>query len=61
MSSAAPFEPIAELVERSLNVGHIYAEPVRHGDTTVIPIAQVAYGFGTGGGKGLSSGSAQCR
>ena len=52
MSSPAPFEPIGELLERSLNIHHIYGEPVHHGDTTVIPVAQVAYGFGAGGGHG---------
>lgn len=51
MSSPAPFEPIGELLERSLNIHHIYGEPVHHGDTTVIPVAQVAYGFGAGGGR----------
>ena len=52
MSSPAPFEPIAALLERSLNIKHVYGEPVQHGDTTVIPVAQVAYGFGAGGGRG---------
>ena len=52
MSSPAPFEPIAALIERSLNIKHVYGEPVQHGDTTVIPVAQVAYGFGAGGGRG---------
>src|SRR4029434_6600822 len=31
---------------------HVYGEPVLRGDTTVIPVAQVAYGFGAGGGRG---------
>jgi len=53
MSSPAPFAPIAELLERSLSIRHVYGEPVHHGDTTVIPVAQVAYGFGAGGGQGL--------
>jgi uncharacterized spore protein YtfJ len=52
MSNAAPFGPIAELLERSLSIRHVYGEPVRHGETTVIPVAQVAYGFGAGGGQG---------
>ena len=50
MSSPAPFGPITELLERSLNIRHVYGEPVHHGDTTVIPVAKVAYGFGAGGG-----------
>ena len=52
MSSPAPFAPIAELLERSLSIRHVYGEAVRHGDTTVIPVASVAYGFGAGGGRG---------
>jgi uncharacterized spore protein YtfJ len=50
MPSPAPFGPIAELLERSLSIRHVYGEPVQHGDKTVIPVAQVAYGFGAGGG-----------
>jgi uncharacterized spore protein YtfJ len=52
MPSPAPFEPIAELLERSVSIRHVYGEPVHHGDTTVIPVAQVVYGFGAGGGQG---------
>ena len=52
MSSPAPFGPIAELFERSLSIRHVYGEPVHHNETTVIPVAQVAYGFGAGGGRG---------
>ena len=38
MSSPAPFEPIAELLERSLSIKHVYGEPVQHGDTAgVVP------------------------
>ena len=51
MSVKTPFEPIAEVFERNLSVRHVYAEPVHHGDTTVIPVAKVAYGFGAGGGR----------
>jgi uncharacterized spore protein YtfJ len=51
MSVTTPFEPIAEVFERNLSIRHVYAEPVHHGDTTVIPIAKVAYGFGAGGGR----------
>jgi uncharacterized spore protein YtfJ len=52
MPGPAPFEPIAELLTRSLDIRHVYGEPVQRGDTTVIPVAQVAYGFGAGGGRG---------
>jgi uncharacterized spore protein YtfJ len=54
--SPAPFAPIAELLERSLSIRHVYGEPVQHGDTTVIPVANVAYGFGAGGGRGPGRG-----
>jgi uncharacterized spore protein YtfJ len=52
MPGPAPFEPITALLERSLSIRHVYGEPVQHGDTTVIPVAKVAYGFGAGGGQG---------
>lgn len=51
MSVATPFEPIAAVFERNLSIRHVYAEPVHHGDTTVIPVAKVAYGFGAGAGR----------
>lgn len=52
MSNPAPFAPIAELLERSLSIRHVYGEAVQRGDTTVIPVAKVAYGFGAGGSRG---------
>jgi uncharacterized spore protein YtfJ len=55
MSSPVPFAPIGEILEKSLNIHHVYGEPVQRGDTTVIPVAQVAYGFGAGGGRGPGS------
>jgi uncharacterized spore protein YtfJ len=55
-TSPAPFASIAELLERSLGIRHVYGEPVQRGDTTVIPVAKVAYGFGAGGGKGPGHG-----
>ena len=54
MSSPAPFEPIGQLLERSLSIRHVYGEPVNHGDTTVIPVARIAYAFGAGGGQAPS-------
>jgi uncharacterized spore protein YtfJ len=51
MSSPAPFAPIADVIERSVSIRHVYGEAVHHGDTTVIPVASVAYGFGAGGGR----------
>lgn len=54
MSSVAPFEPIAAFFERSLSLRQVYGEPVHHGDTTVIPVAKVVFGFGAGGGRGAA-------
>ena len=51
MSATTPFEPIAGVFERNLSIRHVYGEPVHHGDTTVIPVAKVAYGFGAGAGR----------
>jgi uncharacterized spore protein YtfJ len=52
MSSVAPLEPITAFFERSLSIRQVYGDPVRHGETTVIPVAKVAFGFGAGGGRG---------
>jgi uncharacterized spore protein YtfJ len=52
MSSVAPLEPIAAFFERSLSLRQVYGEPVHHGETTIIPVAKVAFGFGAGGGRG---------
>jgi uncharacterized spore protein YtfJ len=51
MSSVAPLEPIAAFFERSLNIHRVYGEPVHFGETTIIPVAKVAFGFGAGGGR----------
>ena len=59
MSVTAPFEPVAGFFERNLSIRHVYGEPVHHGDTTVIPVAKVAYGFGAGGGFRQATRSAQ--
>src|SRR3954447_4661110 len=51
MSSPAPFASIGEAIERGISIRHVYGEAVHHGETTVIPVASVAYGFGGGGGR----------
>ncbi len=51
LSGPAPVQPIAELFERNISIRHVYHEPVRHGDVTVIPVAKVAFGFGAGIGR----------
>jgi uncharacterized spore protein YtfJ len=50
MTTPVPLQPIAELFERSLSIRHVYGDAVTQGDTTVIPVAKVAFGFGAGGG-----------
>lgn len=52
MTSPAPFEPVADILTRTLNIKHVYGDPIQRGDTVVIPVASVAYGFGAGGGQG---------
>ena len=51
LSAPAPVQPIAELFERNISIRHVYHEPVKHGDLTVIPVAKVAFGFGAGIGR----------
>lgn len=43
--------PFERLIER-LGPDAVFGKPVRHGDTTVIPVAEVRTGFGFGGGRG---------
>jgi uncharacterized spore protein YtfJ len=50
MSTTVPFEPVSSFFERNLSIRHVYGEPVHHGETTIIPVAKVTYGFGAGGG-----------
>ncbi len=43
-------QSMAERVSASASVRNVYGDPVVVGDRTVIPAAQVRYGFGGGGG-----------
>jgi uncharacterized spore protein YtfJ len=52
MPSDDPLQSISEILERSLSIRQVFGEPVQQGDTTVIPVARVAYAFGAGGGSG---------
>jgi len=57
LARAADFpvtRPFEKLVER-LGPQAVFGEPVRTGDTTVIPVAEVRTGFGFGGGQGHKS------
>ena len=51
MTTTVPFEPLSTFFERNLSIRHVYGEPVHQGETTIIPVAKVAYGFGAGGGQ----------
>jgi len=48
-------EPIEDLLAR-LSVSAAFGEPVREGNTTLIPVASVAAGFGYGSGYGRAPG-----
>lgn len=44
-------QTLAERVSSSASVHNVYGEPVVVGNRTVIPAAQIRYGFGGGGGS----------
>lgn len=43
-------ETVGSQVGRHVGVGAIFGEPVRIGERTVIPVAKLGFGFGSGGG-----------
>lgn len=56
-NAAQPIEAVQDIMEVFLdtaNVERVYGDPIRHGDTLVIPAAEVltGLGFGLGGGGG---------
>lgn len=57
--SAQAIEAVQSTLERFLDtadVKHVYGEPIRHGDTVVIPTAEVLAGLGFGAGSGSGTG-----
>jgi uncharacterized spore protein YtfJ len=52
---AVDIAPIEDMLKR-LNVGSAFGEPVQEGETTLIPVATVACGFGYGSGYGRGPG-----
>jgi uncharacterized spore protein YtfJ len=44
-------ERLAERVGAQAGVQAVFGEPIRQGDTVVIPVARVRWGFGGGGGS----------
>lgn len=60
-SSAQAIELVSDTLERFLDtadVKHVYGEPIQHGDTVVIPTAEVLTGLGFGAGYGTGVGEA---
>ena len=49
---------VVETMLAAADVGRVYAEPLRHGDTVLIPAAEVlaVAGFGMGSGSGVGGG-----
>jgi uncharacterized spore protein YtfJ len=44
-------EKLAALFGQNASVKNVYGEPVKVGDKTIIPVAQIAYGLGGGYGQ----------
>lgn len=49
-------ESLASQFGINASVKNVFGEPVQAGDTTIIPVAQIAYGFGGGSGQGPKKG-----
>jgi uncharacterized spore protein YtfJ len=57
--SAQAIDAVQSTLERFLDtadVKHVYGEPIQHGDTVVIPTAEVLTGLGFGAGSGSGAG-----
>jgi uncharacterized spore protein YtfJ len=50
MSESNSIEPIEQLFEK-LKVDAVFGEPIKEGDVTLIPVADVGVGFGFGSGQ----------
>ncbi len=48
----ATIESLARSAQNSLSTTTIYGEPITAGNVTVVPVAEVRFGFGGGGGGG---------
>ena len=49
---------ISTQIGESASVKKVFGEPIQAGDKVIMPVAQVAYGFGGGFGKGHFKGKA---
>lgn len=47
---------IPDQTGQSASVKAVFGEPIHSGDTVIVPVAQIAYGFGGGFGKGKKGG-----
>jgi Uncharacterized conserved protein len=52
MENSFFLEKLASLFGQNASVKNVYGEPIKTGDKTIIPVAQIAYGLGGGYGKG---------
>lgn len=55
--TAALLERLSQQLTTSATAQAVYGTPVERNGITVIPVAQVRYGFGGGGGNGTKEGS----
>jgi len=46
-------EKLASLFGQNASVKNVFGEPIKAGDKTIIPVAQIAYGLGGGYGHGV--------
>lgn len=51
MSEHESFDGMVTTLKDSASVRNVYGDPIRAGDKTIIPVANVAYGFGGGESK----------
>jgi uncharacterized spore protein YtfJ len=45
---------LANRLGQDASIKNVYGEPIRVGEKTIIPVAQIAYGFGGGFGSGMN-------
>ena len=55
MNPLTLLEEIFDRIKSSATVDTLFGEPRTIGDKTVIPVARVSFGFGAGGGEGVSA------
>jgi uncharacterized spore protein YtfJ len=58
MENESFLNKIPDQTGQSASVKNVFGEPIHAGDTVIIPVAHIAYGFGGGFGKGKKEYSA---